>query len=206
MKRNITFIGLLLFLFGALGRAEEAPIRLTVVPTKESFTPLEPVILVVEAKNVSGTRRSIDVGSPWIIQVSSKGGEKAEWTEYGRRRVGNWLQTGPVQRYDWSPLYIPPGEAYSARIQLNRWVDMSEHGTYSVRIGKKLDPIGDPPKAETVMSDEVVVINDRGITLTSYDISEEVRQRMGLDPEFGKRYPSTPEIFRQRGKRNPSKE
>jgi len=165
------------------------------VPIKEAFDPWDPVILYIEAENVSVIPYSIDPFDPWDIDVLQKDGEQVPWTRYGEERKQPDFEGGMGVSFHWAPALLHPGEVESYVIQLDRWVDLSQAGTYSVRLrrwvvpgGTEKHPLGEPRIAS---SDRVEfrIEETSQMEMEELEISEEVMRNKGLPADFGRRHP-----------------
>jgi hypothetical protein len=183
---------------GVLG-SEADTVRLTVVPIKESFDPWDPVILYIEAENLSDMPVSIDATHWWDIQVLQDDGEQVPWTRYGEKRKhpnfegGMWAGFGAGS---WIPVLLQPGEVESYMIQLDRRVDLSWPGTYSVRLRRWIVPGGTEEhplgEAEIAFSDKVEfrIEETSWLEMRKFEISQDVMRENNLPADFGRRHPS----------------
>jgi len=178
--------------------AETDAVRIRVVPIKEAFDPWDPVILYIEAENVSDSPVSIDAWHPWDIQVLQEDGKQVPWTRYGQERKHRNFEGGPAAGYEfarWWPALLHPGEVESYVMQLNRWVDLSQAGTYSVRLRRWVHPGGTEgyplgtPKMASSDRVEFRVEETSWAEMENFKISEGVLKKENLPADFGRRRP-----------------
>jgi len=165
------------------------PVVISVVPIKKAFDPWDPVVLYIEAQNVSDKPVTIDAAERWDIQVLQEDGKKVPWTRYAEMP---WRAISQV--FD----QLGPGDVESFMVQLDRWVDLSLAGSYSVILRRSAIPAGTVSE-EHPMGEEITVSSNRvkfrieetsWLEMQRFKISEDVMRKKNLPEDFGRRRPS----------------